>query len=118
MALGLRDHVRTQLVATLADIQRNAGREVPAISDETVPFTDLAGFDSLNGVEAAVLFSERVGVEIDELPLVKAGSGRLATVREVVDATVEKHGPQIAAAMKPSPIRTANASSASAEGVA
>ena len=106
MTDNLRAYVHAQIVETLAEIQRNAGRDVPAISDDTVPFNDLAGFDSLNGVEAAVVFSERVAVEIDQLPLVKAGTSRLATVREVVDATVERHGAQIAAAIQSASVRT------------
>ena len=91
-----RDYIHGTLIAVIADIQRNAGREVPQITDETVPFDHVLGFDSVCGVEAAVLISERLSVEVDQIPFVSLTDGHHTKVREIVDALVISHGRRIA----------------------
>lgn len=93
----LRNRIRSCLVETLSHIQREAKREVPQITEDTIPFDHLPGFDSVSGVEAAILFSERVGVEIDEISFVSAKTGRRMPLRDVVDSIVQKNGAAIAA---------------------
>lgn len=91
----VRDQVRQHFFETLAEIQRNAGREVPTITDETVPFDHLPGFDSVSGVEAEVTLSGRLGVEIDKIAFVLPRTGKHATVREIVDTIAEKYGARL-----------------------
>ena len=45
------------LVDSLSEAQRRSGRQVQAIFEDTVPFTDLEDFDSHSGVEVEVLLS-------------------------------------------------------------
>ena len=89
--------VQEQLIGALTQVQQDASREVPLLTDESVPLRDLAGFDSLSGVETAVLLSERVGFDIDDLPFATAGGERPLTVREIVEAVVRRHGAALAA---------------------
>jgi hypothetical protein len=68
---------------------------MPAITENTVPLDQLEGFDSLSGVEAAVLLSETIGTEIDRLPLVAPATGKSLTLREIVGALITEYGSKI-----------------------
>src|SRR5205085_9808878 len=89
-----RKFVTDKLIETLSEIQNNAGRELPAITEATVPLEDLPGFDSLNAVESSVLLSEKVATEIDETVFF-AKRIHQPTVREIVDSILQKHGNEI-----------------------
>lgn len=70
----------------LADIQVVSGREMSAISESTCPIGDLAEFDSLNGVEATVELSSRLGFDLPGVNAFVNESGTKAlTVSEVAD---------------------------------
>jgi hypothetical protein len=91
----VRPIVRQRLVKVLTAIQRNAGREAPEITDDTIPFDHLPGFDSVNGVEAAVMLSADVSVEIDSIPFVAPADGHRMCVREIVDSICQQYGATI-----------------------
>ena len=95
MSDDIRDFVQRRLVSVLSEIQRSAGRELPPISDETIPLDHLPGFDSLNGVEASVLLSEQLGLEIEEMTFIAPQSGRRLTIREATDDVVQRYGARI-----------------------
>jgi len=89
------------LVESLSEAQRRSGRQVQAISEDTVPFTDLEDFDSHSGVEVEVLLSERVGFEIEDIPFCEGRRGsRQLPVSEIVNVLVKKYGTAIQHAMK------------------
>lgn len=96
-----REHILSTLIGVICDIQRNAGRDVPRITEDTVPFDHVAGFDSVCGVEAAVLVSERIGVEIEQIPFVSAKDGHHQTVCGIVDAMMASHGQRIVSGVRP-----------------
>ena len=104
-----RDYIHGTIVGVIADIQRNAGREVPQITDETVPFDHVIGFDSVCGVEAAVLISERLAVEIEQIPFVSPTGGHHTKVREIVDMLVISHGHRIVAGTVSASVTNASA---------
>jgi hypothetical protein len=95
----LQAEVTARLIETLAGLQSMAGREFRHISDDTVPFDDLPGFDSVNGVEAAVMFSELVSVEVDSLAFVSHRSGHHLSIRETVETVIATYGDRIAASL-------------------
>jgi hypothetical protein len=86
-----RSWVKQQLVEVLTGIQRDSGREAVGISDGTVPLDHLPGFDSLSGVETEVLLSERLGIELRNVPFTEPRTGRCRTVVEIADALVADH---------------------------
>jgi acyl carrier protein len=90
-----REFVRDRLIKTLSAIQSNAGRETPAITNETVPFDDLPGFDSLNAVESSVILSSTVEVEISETVFFPQNGSKHLTLGEIVEAIVANHGSHI-----------------------
>lgn len=105
-----REYLKRALVEVIGDIQRDAGRDVPTITDDTVPLDQIIGFDSVCGVEAAVLISERVAFEIESIPFVSPKAGHHMTVREIVDSLVASHGHCVGAGIEPSSMAHASAS--------
>lgn len=94
----LRGMLTSILLDSIADTQKNSGREVQPMTEETVPLLDLDGFDSLNGVEVEVLLSIKVGIEIEKVPfrVGKKGSKELK-VKEIVSALARKYGHRLSA---------------------
>jgi hypothetical protein len=92
---SIRNLVQVRLIEVLTAVQSGAGRSTPNISEETVPLDHLEGFDSLSGVEAAVLLSEAIEIEIDRLPLVAPATGKSLTLKEIVDALIKEYGSRI-----------------------
>ncbi|MGB7443423.1 MAG: acyl carrier protein [Coleofasciculaceae cyanobacterium] len=58
------EDVKEQLIEVLTEIQSDSGYKETQISGTTCPITDLEGFDSLLGVEAINMLSDKLGVEI------------------------------------------------------
>ena len=77
--------VRDRIIAALVQIQTNSGREVPArITGDTKPIGDLAGFDSLNGLEVSVLLAAEIGTDPEESLCVSPDGKRALTLKEMV----------------------------------
>src|ERR1017187_6597355 len=53
--------METQLREVLAIVQELSGHESQEITGTTKPIGDLAGFDSLTGVESTTMLAERLG---------------------------------------------------------
>lgn len=58
------DIIKQALADTLNTLQRISGRPECAISDQTCPFYDLAGFDSHNALEAVAMMGAKLGCDI------------------------------------------------------
>ena len=58
------DKVMKVIAEVLANVQTSSGREAVLVTGNTCPIGDLDGFDSLNGVEASVELSERLGIDL------------------------------------------------------
>jgi hypothetical protein len=93
--IALREFVQARLIDTLTTVQSNAGRTTPTIDENTIPYDQLEGFDSLSGVETAVLFSECLATEIDQLSFVSSGTGKSLKVKDIVDALMRDYGSRI-----------------------
>ncbi len=59
-----KDEVIKVISAVLAEVQSSSGRQPVVVTGDTCPIGDLDGFDSLNGVEASVELSDRLGVDL------------------------------------------------------
>jgi hypothetical protein len=53
--------VTTVIIKVLEDLQRNSGRPCGALTATTTPIGELAGFDSLSGIEATVMIEGALG---------------------------------------------------------
>lgn len=52
------------VIDVLKSVQEVSGREVGEIVGSTCPIGDLDGFDSLSGVEASAVLSDRIGFDL------------------------------------------------------
>ena len=91
----VRDIFTQALFDSIAETQKQSGREVQPMTEDTIPLLDLIGFDSHNGVEVEIFLSMRLGIEIEKLPfrVGKRGSKELK-IREIVTALISKYGKQ------------------------
>jgi hypothetical protein len=87
-----RNEVRDLLVNAITEIQQQSGREVGALDDDVRPFSDLKGFDSLNGEEVTMLLLEDLAFDKDVNPFECDKEDEL-TIGQIADriATVANH---------------------------
>jgi acyl carrier protein len=81
---------KTKVIEVIADvlkeIQSMSGRTPVPISATTCPIGDLADFDSLNGVEATIELSDRLGIEIPGVNgFVNEQGTKALTISEIAD---------------------------------
>jgi acyl carrier protein len=83
------------VIAVIADLQKMSGQTDIDISESTCPIEDLAGFDSIRGVEAIVFLEEQFGVTIKgEVSLFVAPDGtKSLNIREVTERINELLSP-------------------------
>ena len=78
----------------VTQVQEASGRPLENINHSTRPIKDVAGFDSLSGVEATVILSESLGGDLpdDYNPFVSEDGRRALSVSEVTDNLCERIG--------------------------
>ncbi|MFA6312595.1 MAG: hypothetical protein WCV99_08285 [Sterolibacterium sp.] len=78
--------VQQMVIEVLGDIQTISGRDLIPMSGSTCAIGELPGFDSLNGIEATLEISARLGydLEVDNL-LVDESGNRALTIREIAE---------------------------------
>jgi acyl carrier protein len=79
-----RDSVRDFLVKVIAEVQEQSGREIASFDDDTKPFSDLEGFDSLNGEEVTILLREELSFPEDVNPFDSDNEEEL-TIGQIAD---------------------------------
>ena len=82
-----KQEIVTTIVQTVAHVQKVSGRSSVGIGLSTRPVEDVEGFDSLNGVEAIVMLSESLGVDLPEdyNPFISSDGRRALSVDEIAD---------------------------------
>lgn len=87
-----RNDVRTLVLNAINEIQKQSGRPMETLEDNIRPFSDLEGFDSLNGEEVTVILREDLLFGDDMNPFESEKDDEL-TIREIVDrlARMAKH---------------------------
>ena len=77
----------TKVVQTVAHVQEVSGRSSAAIGASTRPVGGVEGFDSLSGVEATVVLSESLGVDLPQEynPFISSDGKRALSVGEIAD---------------------------------
>jgi hypothetical protein len=87
--------IRVKFIDSIMEVQTAIEGTCPKISDLTIPFEDLAGFESYRGVAVAVELSSQLGVPIEEIAFVDAKTRRSRTVGEIVAILVREIGPKL-----------------------
>ena len=82
-----RQELVTKVVQTVAHVQEVSGRPSAGIGASTRPVSGVEGFDSLSGVEATVMLSESLGVDLPEdyNPFISSDGKRALSVGEIAD---------------------------------
>ncbi len=77
----------TKVVEAVTQVQEVSGRSCGGIGASTRPVQDVEGFDSLSGIEATVMLSESLGVELPEdcNPFISEDGKRALSVGEIAD---------------------------------
>lgn len=76
-----------KVVQAVAHVQEVSGRSSVGIGATTRPVGGVEGFDSLSGVEATVMLSESLGVDLpdDYNPFISRNGKRALTIDEIAD---------------------------------
>ena len=83
-----RQEIVAAVVQTVAQVQEASGRSSAGIGASTRPVGGVEGFDSLSGVEATVMLSESLGVDLPEdyNPFISNDGKRALSVGEIADS--------------------------------
>ena len=87
-----KPEIVTAVVETIAKVQGSSGRPCAGIGASTRPIGGVEGFDSLSGVEATVILSESLGVDIpiNANPFMSEDGRRALSISEIAD-TLSTH---------------------------
>ena len=82
-----RQEIVTKVVQTVTQVQEVSGRSSAGIGPSTRPVGGVDGFDSLSGVEATVMLSESLGVDLpdDYNPFISKDGKRALSVGEIAE---------------------------------
>lgn len=87
-----REHVLQQVFGAVTETQRLSGRETQGIQATTRPVGGLAGFDSLNGLEAVTALSSSTGLDLPDDLFISPGGRRGLSIGEIADRICEQAG--------------------------
>lgn len=79
-----RDEVRDLVMKAIKEIQEQSGRPIGDLDDTIRPFSDLEGFDSLNGEEVTSLLSEDLAFD-ERLNPFDSDYGKELTIGQIAD---------------------------------
>ena len=82
-----KQEIVTKVVQTVAQVQEVSGRPSAVIGVSSCPVGGVEGFDSLSGVEATVMLSESLGIDLpeDNNPFISKDGKRALSVSEIAD---------------------------------
>lgn len=91
-----KQEIVTKIVQTVVEVQDLSGRASSEIDASTLPLKDVEGFDSLSSLEATVMLSESIGVDIPENynPFISKDGNRALSVSEIADNLRTHIGPE------------------------
>ena len=82
-----KPEIVTTVVETITKVQELSGRSSAGIGASTCPIGGVEGFDSLSGVEATIILSESMGVDLpgDYNPFISEDGTRALAISEIAD---------------------------------
>ena len=83
-----KEQIATKVIETVTQVQDVSGRSSAGIGASTRPVGGVEGFDSLSGVEATVMLSASIGVDLpdDYNPFISSDGKRALSVSEIADS--------------------------------
>ena len=78
-----------QVMGTIRQVRTHSGKRSVQLEPNTRPLRDLDDFDSLSGVEAAVLLSESVGFDLPDHIFTGSNGQRAPSIGEIADILVQ-----------------------------
>ena len=82
-----------QVMGAIREVRTHSGKESVQLGPNTRPLRDLDDFDSLSGVEAAVLLSESVGLDLPDHIFTGSKGQRVPSIGEIADMVVQATQP-------------------------
>ena len=82
-----------RVMDAICEIRTHSGKETVQLRANTRPLRDLDDFDSLSGVEAAVLLSNSVGFELPDHIFTGSKGQRVPSIGEIADVVVQATQP-------------------------
>ncbi len=89
-----KSEVKEKVVDAVTQDQKASGRPADDIGVNTRPIGDIAGFDSLSGVEATVILWELLGHDLpdDYNPFISEDGRRALSISDITDSLCEVIG--------------------------
>lgn len=89
--------IAATVVETIAKVQELSGRSSIGIGAFTCPIGGVEGFDSLSGVEATIILSESLGIDLpgDYNPFISEDGRRALSIKEIADALSARIGVEV-----------------------
>lgn len=88
-----RNEIFDILIETFSMIQEMSSREVPELTENTLPIGDLPGFDSLSGLEATIMLP--VGLWDGENICTSDNGKKALNIGEITTRILEHNNPSI-----------------------
>lgn len=92
-----KPEIVTTVVDTIAKVQELSGRPTAGIGASTRPIGGVEGFDSLSGVEATMILSESLGVDLpgDYNPFISDDGRRALSISEIAEGLSARVGLEV-----------------------
>ena len=84
-----KEQAEQQVMGAIREVRQYSGKESVSLGPNTRPLRDFDDFDSLSGVEAAVLLSEAVGFELPDHIFAGNKGQRVPSIGEIADIVVQ-----------------------------
>ena len=84
-----RNQALQQVIGAIHQVREFSGKGSTHVDPNTRPLRDLVDFDSLSGVEAAVLLSESVGIDLPDHLFTGSKGQRVPSIGEIADIVIQ-----------------------------
>ena len=84
-----KDQAMQQVIGAICQVREYSGKGSAQMGPNTRPLRDLDDFDSLSGVEATVLLSECVGLELPDHLFSGSKGQRVPSITEIADTVIQ-----------------------------
>ena len=80
-----KNEVMDKVAEVINQVQETGGRTISEVRPDTCPLIDVEGFDSLSSVEATVILSESLGVNLPDSVFLPAERDRNLSISEIAN---------------------------------
>ena len=80
-----KEKVFHNIAEAIRQVQETGGRSISEINPDTCPLTDVEGFDSLSSVEATVILSESLGLDLPDSVFLPEDGDQNLSISEIAN---------------------------------